>query len=538
MEPSTATDNFKNAVFYGIYPKSFFDSDGDGVGDLKGILSKLPYLVSLGADVIVLSSLFETTSEDLFFAPTDLCRVNPAIGTMDDFEELVSKAHESGLKVFLSFPLSATSVSHPWFEKSKESVSLNPYREYYTWQVGRKKSPPDNKKTRFKTPLWSFDAKTNEWYRSFYGENYPELNYDNPRVRKDISDVFRFWKEKGVDGFFVENAYFSARKPLWGAQKPPYKLSEDFFEEGKDLYRILLALKEKFANEFPVFIQADAVEPGLYPYLLESEKPVADGLLSECLLSATRIACPTSFSLKDFVKTYLSLQKSPSAERLSVCFEDKDHTRLISKILSLSDENYLPAAKLLAAMLLFSVSAPVLYQGEEIGMTDFTFTKSDLRNKGQVDPLLFHSRSAFQWDNVPHGAFTAAAFSAFPVNENYHKINLLAQSADPKSVFTFYRRMIAFRKGSSAVKSGNFKDFSYGNFVCFLREDQTERLLFIANPTHKHVNVRTPSEFSNESALCEICNYDVVSKTLNQTMGLRPYEVRVFRLKAPLLALN
>ena len=203
MEPSTATDNFKNAVFYGIYPKSFFDSDGDGVGDLKGILSKLPYLVSLGADVIVLSSLFETTSEDLFFAPTDLCRVNPAIGTIDDFEELVSKAHESGLKVFLSFPLSATSVSHPWFEKSKESLSLNPYREYYTWQVGRKKSPPDNKKTRFKTPLWSFDAKTNEWYRSFYGENYPELNYDNPRVRKDISDVFRFWKEKGVDGINV-----------------------------------------------------------------------------------------------------------------------------------------------------------------------------------------------------------------------------------------------------------------------------------------------------------------------------------------------
>lgn len=530
-------DSYKNSVIYRVYPKSFFDSDGDGIGDIKGIISKLPYFLSLGIDVIVLSSLLETTSEDLVFAVTDYCRINPAIGTMDDFNELIQKAHESGLKVFLSFPLSATSSSHPWFEKSKASAVLNPYREFYTWKLGHKGKAPDKSATRFKTPLWYYDAKSHEWYKSFCGEKLPELNYDNPRVRKEIVDVFRFWREKGTDGFFVENAYFSTKKLILNDRKPLYKLNEEFFEEGKDLYRILRDVKDKLAVDFPVVLDADASNEGIYPYLTEGEKPVADSVVAEDLLSSTRISLPTAFSFKDFVKKYLSLQKTDSASGISLCFEDKDHTRLLSKIVSSSDENYLPAAKLLSALLLFSVSTPILYQGEEIGMTDYALSKSDLR-KTDVDPHLFHARSSYQWDNIPNGAFTAATFSAFPVNENYHKINLLAQSSDPKSVFSFYRRMIAFRKASSAVTQGSFRDFSTGNFVCFLRESQTERLLFIANPTHKHVNVKTPKELLGEAAVCELCNYDVVSKTLNQTMGLRPYEVRVFRLKAPVLALN
>ena len=537
MEPIVALDNYKSSVIYRVYPKSFFDSDGDGIGDIKGIISKLPYFLTLGADVIVLSSLLETTSEDLVFAVTDYCRINPALGTIEDFTELIEKAHESGLKVFLSFPLSATSSSHPWFEKSKASAILNPYREFYTWKLGHKGKAPDKTLTRYKTPLWSYDAKSHEWYKCFYSEKLPELNYDNPRVRKEVVDVFRFWREKGVDGFFVENAYFSTKKIILNDQKPLYKLNEDFFEEGKDLFRILRDVRDKLEDEFPIVLDADASKDGIYPYLTEGEKPVADSVVAEELLSSTRVFLPTSFSLKDFVKSYLSLQNSPSAARLSICFEDKDHTRLISKIASSSDENYLPAAKLLSALLFFSVSTPMIYQGEEIGMTDYPLSKSDLR-RTDIDPYLFHARSSYQWDNNPNGAFTAAAFSAFPVNENYHKINLLAQSADPKSVFSFYRRMIAFRKGSSAVSEGSFKNFSTGNFVCFLRESQTERLLFIANPTAKHVNVQTPKDLRGEVALCELCNYDVVSKTLNQTMGLRPYEVRVFRLKAPVLALN
>ena len=534
MEPVSTEGQCKNAIIYRIYPKSFFDSDGDGIGDLKGITSKLPYLVSLGVDVIALSSLFESTSDDVVFAATDFCRIHPAIGAIEDYEELVSAAHEQGLKVYLSFPLVATSVSHPWFEKSKVKA-LNPYREYFTWKPGKSengKAAPDNKKNSFKMPIWSYDAKCGEWYRCAFGSKYPELNYDNPRLRKDILDIFRFWQQKGTDGFIVENAYFSTKKLLLPDQKKLYKVSEDLFEDGKDLFRIIRDVKEKSEEVFPLLIDADGVDLKLYPYLLTN----ADSIVSENLIAVNRILAPDSFSLKSFVKDYLTLQASACVKKMLLSFEDKDHTRLLSKLVSVNDEDYLPAAKFLAALLLCSTAAPTLYQGQELGMTDFSVGKSDARS--DVDPMLFNSRSAFQWDNNPGAAFTTAAFPHFPINENYHKINLLAESSDPDSVFSFYRKMIALRKGSSALSEGVFQDYSNSSLVCFVRESDTERLLFIANPTHKHVNVRTPATLLNEGARCELCNYNVVSKTLNATMGLRPYEVRIFRMKAPLLALN
>lgn len=533
MESVSVEQQRKNAIIYRIYPKSFFDSDGDGIGDLKGITSKLPYLVSLGVDVIVLTSLFESTSDDVLFAPTDFCRIHPAIGVIEDYEELVAAAHEQGLQVYLSFPLTATSDFHPWFEKSKEKT-LNPYREYYTWKPGKSdkgKSAPDNKKNFFKMPVWSYDAKCGEWYRCAFGAKYPELNYDNPRLRKDVVDVFRFWRQKGTDGFVVENAYFSTKKLLLSDQKKLYKVNEDFFEEGKDLFRIIRDVKDKSDEDFPLLIDVDYVDQKLYPYLLTG----ADSVLSEKLIAANSILAPDSFSLKSFVKDYLSLQATACVKKMLISFESKDHTRLISKLASVNDENYLPAAKFLAAMLFCSTATPTIYQGEELGMTDFSVGKTA---RSDMDPLLFNARSAFQWDNNPSAAFTKAAFPHFPINENYHKINLLAESSDPDSVFSFYRRMIALRKGSSALFEGTFRDYSNGGLVCFVRESDTERLLFIANPTHKHVNARTPGALLSENARCELCNYNVVSKTLNSTMGLRPYEVRIFRMKAPLLALN
>ena len=301
--------------------------------------------------------------------------------------------------------------------------------------------------------------------------------------------------------------------------------------------RVWRHIKEKFEENFPVIIDAEDVDPALYPYLIMAEKPVADSLLCEKQVSENHIAKQTSFSLKDWVKHYLSLQRSVCAPRLSLPFEDKDHTRLLSKITSANSENYLPVATFLSALLLCSVLTPALYQGEEIGMTDYPLTKAEMRS-AEMDPQTLHARSTYQWDSNPNAAFTAAAFPAFPVNPNYHKINLISESADQTSVFSFYRKMIAFRKSSSALSFGDFRDYSQGNLICFTRTSETERLLLIANATHKHVNARTPKELVGEPAVCELCNYSVVSKTLNATMGLRPYEVRIFRLKAPLLALN
>lgn len=536
MEYTFASTCFNSSVIYRIFPKSFFDSDGDGIGDLKGIISKLPYFVSLGIDTLALSSFLETDSDGALFSVTDFCRVNPALGTADDFDELVNKAHKCGLKIFLSFPISATSTSHPWFEKSKSASTLNPYREYYVWNNGRGKNPPDNRKTRFKTSFWGFEAKSKEWFRCFYNEKYPELNYDNPRVRKEIVDVFRFWRQKQVDGFMIENLAFSTEKMLLRDQKTVYTVNEELFDEGKSVFRVLRDVKEKLQEEFPIILCTESVDLGLFPYLLQKQKPIADSLADCSLLCGTDLIARSSFSLKEFVKNYLTMQDSACAPTMILSFEDKDHSRLVSELAKVTDETHPFAAKFLCVLLFCAPMTPSVYQGEEIGMSNYVFSKNDARTG--IDPALFHARSPFQWDNNPNAAFTDNEVSYFPANGNYHKINLLTQADNQNSVFSFYRKMIAFRKASSALSLGKFTDYSQGSFVCFVRSSDSERLLVIANASPKHQNAQTPATLLGESAVCEICNYPIVSKTLNRTMGLRPYEVRIFRLKAPLLALN
>ena len=171
-------------------------------------------------------------------------------------------------------------------------------------------------------------------------------------------------------------------------------------------------------------------------------------------------------------------------------------------------------------------------------MTDFTTFKPSEHKGYTSDPNLLHARSPFQWDNNPNGAFTESAFSALPVNDNYHKINLLTQSSDGESVFSFYRRIILFRKNSSALQHGSFRLFPDGNILCYLRESEDERILIVANPSAKPLNAKLPKDLAGKSAHCELSNYAIFSKALNATMGLRPYEVRFYRLSAPLPALN
>ena len=538
MESLSESATIRNSVIYRLYPKSFFDFDGDGIGDIKGITAKLSYFLSLGVDVISISSVFETDSDEITFNTTDFMRVNPALGTLRDFEELLEEAHKLQLKIYLSFPISFTSTAHPWFEKSRASTSLNPYREYYIWHAGKGKSAPDNKRSSFKSPLWTYDDKSGEWYRCYNGSNTPQLNFDNPRVRKEILDVLRFWREKGVDGFIVENAFFTTDKLILDNRTLLYKADEGFFAEGRGLYRMLRDIKERVESDFPLLLDPENVHPGLYPYLLTNEKPIVDALYATDLIKDDRLFQKGSFSFKDFVKAYLSTQSTDLSDKTCLPFDGKDYSRLLSNLISQTNPAFIPAAKMLCALLFTARSVPSIYQGEEIGMTDYAPFKANDAKGYTMAPDLLHSRSPFQWDNNPNAAFTDCDYPFFLVNDNYHKINLLSQYVDGESIFSFYRKMIEMRKTSSALRNGEFIDRSEGNVLCFLRESKTERLLIVANASHKSLNAKLPANLVGQSALCEICNYGVVSKTLNATMGLRPYEVRVFRLSSPLLALN
>lgn len=535
MTTSDQKNSYKNAVAYRIYPKSFFDSDGDGIGDLAGITAKLPYLIALGADILVISSLFETDFEFVPYGTTDYRRINPVLGGMDDFEGLLAAAHASGIKIYLSISLSSTSAAHDWFNKSRTPSELNPYREYYIRQKGKDKigkTPPDSEKNLFGAPAWVYDKRSGDWYKNLYGKDFPLLNFENPRVRRDILEIFRFWIEKGVDGFFVENARFSSKRVLISDPKPIYTVKEDFFDEGRLLYRILSEIKGKIAPSFPLVLNAESTDPAVYPYLIAGEEPIGNSLCAEGLIAPSRLPGKGGFSLKKFLTEYLTLMRAGYDGKISLAFGDPCHRRLLSAM-NPGKEYEIAAAKFLAALLLTANATPIVYQGEEIGMTDFLFKKST-ENAMEKDYL--SAGSPMQWDNIANAGFGTESY--LPVNDNYRKVNIAAESADPDSVLTFYRRLIAFRKASSALSDGNFEDHSQGDSLLFIRSTDTESLLIIANASKKRGNFKLPLALMGKDAYCELCNYTLVSQKLHPTMGLRPYEVRIYRLPSRLLALS
>ena len=528
-------DQYQNSVVYRIYPKSFYDSDGDGIGDFAGITAKIPYLSALGVDVIALTSIFESSEDRQDYGTTDFQRINPLLGTTDDFDQLLSRAHAAGIKVFLSVTLSCTSAEHDWFVKASESTD-NPYRTYYIWQKGRGKKgnhAPDYQKDLRKESAWTYHEPTNEWYHHTYGEKYPTLNYDNPRLRKEILDVFRFWHERGVDGFIIDNAFFSIKKIILSDLKPMYKTNKTLFWRGGGLYHIILEIREKLGRDFPVILNAMNVKTGVYPYLVAGEMVTGDSVFAEHLISDLQYKADRSFNKKRFLHKFISLQKSICKHELSFLFEDHRHERLLSHFAQEGDDLTL-VSKLLAGLLLTATATPILYQGQEIGMENFRFKKA-FETALEKDNL--HTCAPMQWDNTQHAAFTEGD-PYLPINDNYNETNAASESATEGSTLLFYKALIAFRKASSALSVGSFDDHSKKEVLAYIRASETERLLIIANTANRHINYKVPSEFLEKDATCEISNYSVVSKAIFPTMGLRPYEIRIYRLKAPLLALN
>ena len=524
---------YKNAVVYRIYPKSFSDSDGDGIGDFCGITQKIPYLLSLGVDVISLSSVFET-DDDADLGSTNFLRLNPIYGTEEEFEAMLSAIHAAGMKLFLSLSLTCTSALHEWFAKAT-SERESSFKEYYIWQKGRGKKglkAPDSQKDAQKQSAWSYDENVKAWYHHALGAKYPTLNYENPRLRKEIVGAFSYWREKGVDGFVIENAYFSIKKIVLSDLKPLYKTNKDLFWTGGSLYQIINEVREKLGRDFPIILNATKVKPGVYPYLAANENPTGDSIFAEQLISGLRFS-DHSFKKKKFLHMYISLQKSICKKELSFFFEDHKHRRLLSEFASVGDDLTL-VAKLLAGLLLTSTATPVIYQGEEIAMDNFPFKKA---YETLMEKENLHTCSPMQWDNAPNAAFSDG-LPYLPLNDNYNEINVAAEAAIPSSVLCFYKNFISFRKASSALTMGSFEDYSKRDVIAFIRASDTERLLIIANTTNRHINYSVPSPLLEKEAYCEVCNYPVVSKPIFSTMGLRPYEIRVFRLKAPLIGLN
>ena len=549
---------YKEMAVYQVWPRSFCDGNGDGIGDLKGILSKLDYIKSLGVDAIWFSPLYVSPQKDYGYDIADYRDIAPEYGTLDDFKEVLNGAHERGLRVIMDLVVNHTSDQHKWFLESKKGGEDNPYKDYYIWRKGRfnNKLPPNDWKSTFAEPGWKFVPERGEWYLHLFAEAQPDLNMDNPKVREEVKDIMRFWLDMGVDGFREDVITFiSKREGLPDGFPLPVAAGAEHYMDGPNLHQYLMEFKE-------VWGQYDAVTVGEAPMMTPKRalKHIAEGpeqelnmmfhfqhMEADCMFVSW---IRTKFNLKKLKKVYTNWQKQLYGKGWNALYiENHDQPRVIDRYGSLVYRE--ESAKMLAVMYICQSGTPFIYQGQEIGMTNIGLPEIDMyedvstkniynmvRKFGVKDESIMNlakyasrdnARTPVQWSAEKNAGFTTADKPWFYINPNYTEINVEAAEKDPDSILNFYRKLLKFRKENEIVIYGDYEEYYHKNdkLFCYDRTYENKRLLVICSFCDKSMAFRAPEGYDLTKGKCEICNYHDPREDVNGCI-LRPYETRVY----------
>ncbi len=468
---------WKEAVVYQIYPKSFYDSDGDGIGDLPGITAKLDMLIQLGIDVLWLNPVYTSPEIDNGYDISDYRAINPKFGTMADFEHLLDEAHRRRLRVIMDLVVNHTSDQHPWFVESRKSKD-NPYRDYYIWRDGKDGREPNNWGGHFTQSAWSLDAGTGQYYLHIFSPQQPDLNWENPAVRQEVQRIMAWWLAKGIDGFRLDAINLIAK-----AHGLP-----DNFGDGRYVFSI-----EHFCNQSRYH---DYLREMNHAVLARREVLTVGECAALTVDAAVAVSSPARAELNmaflfEHTDYYNTVGKDPQKLKeiltrwqvglhgrgwVGLAFNNHDQPRVVSCFGD--DVRYrTESAKLFATLLLTLEGTPFLLQGEELGMTNAVYTTIEEYNDVQTvnvyreqvaagaDPTVTfaavqatsrdRSRSPYQWDATPHAGFTSGR-PWIRANPNYVTINRAAEVANPDSVFHYYRQLIALRKTTPALVYGEF----------------------------------------------------------------------------------
>jgi len=544
---------WKNAVVYQIYPRSFADSNGDGFGDLPGIESRLDYLAALGVDVIWLSPIYRSPQDDNGYDISDYQDIDPMFGTLADFDRLLAGVHERGMKLIMDLVVNHTSDEHPWFSESRSSTD-NPKRDWYWWRQGQAGGPPNNWGSIFSGSAWQLDDVTGEYYLHLFSRKQPDLNWENPQVRQAVYTMMNWWLDRGVDGFRMDVINLLSKVPglpdgriplggLYGDGSPSYL-------NGPRLHEFLQEMdREVFARR-----DAELLTVGETPGVsVEQARLLTDQANRELdmVFQFEHMELDHGLTKWDHrplnlveLKTNLAKWQYGLAEVgwNSLYWNNHDQPRIVSRYGN--DEAYwYESATLLATVLHLHKGTPYVYQGEELGMTNYPF--DDIDDYRDVETLNhFHeavyqqripaetvlpalqivsrdnARTPVQWDDSPGAGFSSGP-SWLPVNPNHVKINATAEVADPDSVFHYYRRLIALRHEDPVVCEGVFELLlpSDPTIYAFTRTLDADRLLVVAN-------------FSGGPVECPIpLGGEIVIANYRQPQGQRlaPWEARVYR---------
>ncbi|MDR1409551.1 MAG: alpha-glucosidase [Oscillospiraceae bacterium] len=563
---------YKDLVFYQIWPRSFCDGDGDGIGDLTGVLEKLAYIRSLGCNAIWFSPLYVSPQADYGYDISDYRNIAPEYGTLEQFREVLDKAHTLGMKVIMDLVLNHTSDWHAWFIESLNIGS--PKADWYIWRKGAGGKPPNNWTSTFPGPGWKRKTRchpdgtpsTDEWYYlHLFAVEQPDLNHDNPELREELKDIQRFWLDMGADGFREDViTYISKREGLPnGFPLMPVGRGMEHFSQGPNL--------RKYLEEYrAVLDEYDAVTVGEAPGMTPEkalqyigEKPVLDMMFHFQHMAADCIGfawAKTKFSLRKLKRVFGDWQKKLADKAWNTLYlENHDQPRVISRF-GCEDTEILRTAsgKALAAAYMLQQGTPFVYQGQEIGMTnnplpnleDYPdvvtkntyklFRKLGFSHERTMKHARYaardNARTPVQWNDTPNAGFTTAPEPWFSVNPNYTTVNVAAQELDPNSLLNYYRKLIALRQSMPVFKDGVYRDLCPRNRKIYayvretLRGDGFDTVLVVISFSKQAQSYRPLESISLDSAELLLGSETDAPKVSGGRITLRPYEAAVYRI--------
>ena len=556
---------YKDAVFYQIWPRSFADGNGDGIGDLWGVLEKLDYIASLNVTGIWFSPLYVSPQADFGYDIADYKAINPEYGDLDVFQQVLDGAHERGLKVIMDLVVNHTSSEHPWFKESRTSRD-NPYHDYYIWRDGHRDHagnpvPPNNWDSLFEGRAWEYEPAIDQWYLHVFAKGQPDLNMENPAVRAEVEDIMRFWLDRGVDGFCEDVITFTSKAE--GLPNDhlmiPGARGLRFYDNGPRVHDYLKQFRDNVLSHYDCMTVGEApmiTTDKALPYITEGPDQTLDMMFNFEHMNADCVFTdyvPIPFSLRRFKGALTHWQRELEGKAWNALYiENHDHPRVVSRYGS--KIYHVESAKLLAVSYLFLKGTPFVYQGQEIGMTNTHFSSIDevpdvsAKNQyqrhmasGQKEHDVMdlinhaardHARTPIQWSAEENAGFCPAGVEPWlAVNPNYHGINVEAELNDPNSVLNFYRRAIALRRELPVVREGIYREFkrvSHSLFV-YAREMPGQRLLVMCNYEDQATLMRPPVGYDPSLGKLELANYEDTPGTRpDGFLELRPWECRVY----------
>ncbi len=532
---------YKDKVFYQIWPRSFKDGNNDGMGDLYGVYDKLDYIKSLGCDGIWFSPLYPSPGVDCGYDISDYYDIAEEFGGMDAFKKVLDGAHERGMKVIMDLVVNHTSTEHEWFKKSRQRIE--PYTDYYIWRPAKKNGKlPNNWDSLFEGKAWKYDEVRQEYYMHLFAIEQADLNMDNPLVREEVKNILKFWLDMGVDGFREDVITFISKKEgLPDDRIMPAAKGFFMFNHGPHLHEYLEEFNNDVFSKYDCMTLAEA--PMVTPkkalkYIDETNNPVLDMMIqfktqeADCLFTDFN---HMPFNLRKLKKAYSLWQNKLNDKAWNMLYiENHDHPRMVSRY---GSEKYrVESAKMLAVSYLFLKGTPFIYQGQEIGMSNwypndpnmyedvqtlwqYHNVKTKKSDEKRLQRLWHGSRDSartpLQWNDSVNAGFSECK-PWFYVNENYKEVNVENQENDKNSVLNFYRKAIKLRKELSAVRNGNYKEYgkSSSKVYTYIREDEHQKILVVCSFSEKPAKIKVPKGFDINNSELILNNYENNSKIL------------------------